>query len=116
MSGCAVCVYDLYKDALTDWQENLDELRSELLALPLPGGEWDEKLLGCSREEAIKRAKGVKGEGGAEAEKKRKEEEDRQREDAILKGVEDPTMRAFLEMERAMKRREREKSAAGKGA
>lgn len=120
MSGCAVCVYDLYRDALTDWQDNLDGLRETLLSLPPTEVEWNDELLGSSREEAQKRLAAKRGGGGAGAgpseeeqqrEAQRKEEEDRQREDAIIANVEDPTMRAFLEMERGMKRKEREQKA-----
>jgi len=40
MSGCAICVYDLYQDSLTTYNESIASLRSSLLALRIPESEW----------------------------------------------------------------------------
>ena len=40
MSGCAVCVYDLYDEARTDYIQALDNLRSNLDKLGVPETEW----------------------------------------------------------------------------
>ena len=40
MSGCAVCVYDLYAAALEDYKHALEALRSALEARGVPEREW----------------------------------------------------------------------------
>ncbi|KAI0765345.1 hypothetical protein C8Q74DRAFT_1318736 [Fomes fomentarius] len=40
MSGCAVCVYDLYDEARKDYIQALDNLRSNLDELNIPESEW----------------------------------------------------------------------------
>ncbi|TFK87505.1 hypothetical protein K466DRAFT_548601 [Polyporus arcularius HHB13444] len=40
MSGCAVCVYDLYDEAREDYIKAVDHLRSELKKLSVPESEW----------------------------------------------------------------------------
>ncbi|KAI0702029.1 hypothetical protein C8T65DRAFT_655763 [Cerioporus squamosus] len=40
MSGCAVCVYDLYDEAREDYIKAVDHLRSELTKQNVPKSEW----------------------------------------------------------------------------
>lgn len=40
MSGCAVCVYDLYEESLVAYKESLSSLKSSLSALKIPEWEW----------------------------------------------------------------------------
>lgn len=40
MSGCAVCVYDLYEDALVEYKESVVTLRAALSARHIPQSEW----------------------------------------------------------------------------
>jgi Oxidoreductase-like protein, N-terminal len=40
MSGCAICVHDLYQDTLQAYEESLDSLRSSLTSLQIPEAEW----------------------------------------------------------------------------
>lgn len=92
MSGCARCVYDLYKEDLDDYQETMSEVRKKLEEMkpPLSDVEWDVQLLG----KRPGQAGAGKADGAQEAE-------------AIeIKGL-DPTMKAFLEMERAMKKKQK---------
>lgn len=92
MSGCARCVYDLYKEDLEDYQETMAEVRKKLEEMkpPLSEAEWDVQLLGKrSGQEG-----GGKDDGAKEA------------EPIEIKGL-DPTMKAFLEMERAMKKKQK---------
>ncbi|KAF8438867.1 hypothetical protein L210DRAFT_3403529 [Boletus edulis BED1] len=40
MSGCAVCVYDLYEEALTAYKDSVITLRTALAARHMPETEW----------------------------------------------------------------------------
>lgn len=44
MSGCAICVYDLYNEALEDYNKALQSLRTYLRALAIPESEWPTKI------------------------------------------------------------------------
>ncbi|KIM86849.1 hypothetical protein PILCRDRAFT_289755, partial [Piloderma croceum F 1598] len=44
MSGCAICVHDLYLDALTTYHESVSSLRSSLSALDIPESEWPSNI------------------------------------------------------------------------
>jgi aarF domain-containing kinase len=92
MSGCARCVYDLYKEDLDDYQETMSEVRKKLEEMkpPLSEAEWDVELLG----------KRPGQEGGG------KDDGPKEAEPIEIKGL-DPTMKAFLEMERAMKKKQK---------
>lgn len=92
MSGCARCVYDLYKEDLEDYQERMSEVRKKLEEMkpPLGEAEWDVQLLG--------RRPGQVGGG--------KDNVPQEAEPIEIKGL-DPTMKAFLEMERAMKKKQK---------
>ena len=40
MSGCAVCVYDLYEEALAEYKDSVMTLRAALSARHIPETEW----------------------------------------------------------------------------
>jgi len=40
MSGCAICVYDLYEESLAAYQDEVDALRKTLTGLKFPESEW----------------------------------------------------------------------------
>lgn len=40
MSGCAVCVYDLYEESLLEYKASVEKLRGTLAALSIPEDEW----------------------------------------------------------------------------
>ena len=40
MSGCAVCVYDLYDEARTDYIQAVDKIRADLVRMSVPEHEW----------------------------------------------------------------------------
>ncbi|TCD68397.1 hypothetical protein EIP91_010906 [Steccherinum ochraceum] len=44
MSGCAICVYDLYEEALTDYNDKVSSLRTSLQVLHVPEDEWPESI------------------------------------------------------------------------
>jgi len=44
MSGCAICVHDLYLDALAAYHESVSSLRSSLSALDIPESEWPSNI------------------------------------------------------------------------
>ncbi|KAK0212719.1 hypothetical protein DFS33DRAFT_1284001 [Desarmillaria ectypa] len=40
MSGCAVCVYDIYEESMSAYKENVATLRNALVSMGVPGNEW----------------------------------------------------------------------------
>jgi aarF domain-containing kinase len=94
MSGCAVCVYDLYADDLRDYRESLTVAREKILNLdpPLKDSEWDTSILGPrpSRESA--------------SDTRTAEERVQQEVDDLI-GQLDPSMKAFLQLERSLKQK-----------
>ena len=40
MSGCAICVYDLYQDAMNTYNRSLESLRISFSNLQIPEYEW----------------------------------------------------------------------------
>ena len=46
MSGCAVCVYDLYDEARQDYMQAMDKLRTELTKLGVPRSQWPADVQG----------------------------------------------------------------------
>lgn len=44
MSGCAICVYDLYEESLEAYKESIVTLRSSLSALSIPESEWPDRV------------------------------------------------------------------------
>lgn len=100
MSGCARCVYDLYKEDLEEYQESLTSVRSKLLEIGVGSEEWNVDWLG-------KMPTGGSG-GGAASDDLSHEDKADEEVDAVIAGL-DPSMKAFLEMERKMKRKQKEK-------
>lgn len=45
MSGCAVCVHDLYLDALKSYRSSLREIRDRLVAKSVPRDRWPRPIL-----------------------------------------------------------------------
>ncbi|KAH7882493.1 oxidoreductase-like protein [Phlebopus sp. FC_14] len=44
MSGCAVCVYDLYEESLAAYKESITALRSSLSVLSIPESDWPQNI------------------------------------------------------------------------
>jgi hypothetical protein len=44
MSGCAVCVYDLYEESLEAFEEAVEVLRKNLVAMNMHEHEWPEHI------------------------------------------------------------------------
>lgn len=44
MSGCAVCVYDLYDEALTDYTDKVSALHTSLRVLHVPEDTWPSSI------------------------------------------------------------------------
>jgi hypothetical protein len=44
MSGCAVCVYDLYEESSDVYQKSVEDLRSKLIAMNIPEDEWPKSI------------------------------------------------------------------------
>ncbi|PWY98904.1 ABC1-domain-containing protein [Testicularia cyperi] len=106
MSGCAHCAYDIYAEDLEDFHGKVSAVRKQLTELdpPVTEAEWRSDLLGAFPTESS-------DSGGADATEADKEgmRERAEREVDRVIGDLDPTMKAFLEMERRMKKQERQK-------
>lgn len=102
MSGCAHCIYDIYTDELRDWHSEMSDARSSLLALspPLSDKEWRSDVLGERPIAEAGEARQNESQGKGERETP---EEHAEREVERIIGNLDPSMKAFLEMERKMK-------------
>ncbi|KAE8225327.1 hypothetical protein CF319_g1908 [Tilletia indica] len=100
MSGCVHCTYDIYADAIQDYISSLDLARQDLERLEpaLSEEDWERaRELGIKRVIVAQQQK-MKG--------KEKAQEEAQREvDEAVRNVVDPTLRAFLDMERRMKKK-----------
>jgi len=86
MGGCAVCVYDLYGDALEAYHADLLLARQKLQAAAVPEDLWPDDVLEA-------------GSDGKSAGKKAKDAVD----DEISRL--DVSLKAFLAMERALKKK-----------
>lgn len=60
MSGCAICVYDLYEDSLNTYKKAVKSLRQSLVALQIPESEWPLSVQPASVQGASKRTAGSK--------------------------------------------------------
>src|ERR1700722_10400544 len=49
MSGCAICVHDLYQDALIAYKESLESLGNDLMKLQIPESEWPIRVRAAMR-------------------------------------------------------------------
>ncbi|EPQ30907.1 uncharacterized protein PFL1_01805 [Pseudozyma flocculosa PF-1] len=107
MSGCAHCAYDIYAEDLEDFHSRLQDVRARLAALqpPVAADEWREDLLGSFPSSDPGAESGTGPSGGEDVKAKAEREVDQ------VIGDLDPTMKAFLEMERRMKKKERAKAA-----
>ncbi len=54
MSGCAICVYDLYEESLAAYRDAVNTLRQSLTAVKVPESEWPVNLRTTMREAATK--------------------------------------------------------------
>ena len=80
MSGCAICVYDVYEDSLLTYKASLVSLRTRLKSMGIPQSEWPSRIgsspasLAVQRPpntsidafEAMEKALKVKRQGGIE--------------------------------------------------
>ena len=98
MSGCAHCAYDIYAEDLQDFHSRLASVRTRLAQLspPVTREEWRSDLLGEYPTED--------GSGTQEDVQERAQQE----VDRVISDL-DPTMKAFLQMERKLKRSERDR-------
>ncbi|KAI5997312.1 hypothetical protein F5J12DRAFT_852247 [Pisolithus orientalis] len=53
MSGCAVCVYDLYKDSLDAYKESVATLKASLAALSIPESKWPPNIRATTTQSSI---------------------------------------------------------------
>lgn len=96
MSGCAICVYDLYLEDLENFHSSVSAARSAVLdqlreGARLDEGDWPPELLG-PWEDAEKELKGVKdGASGEEREQAAREQAERELKRA--RDALDPSMR-----------------------
>jgi hypothetical protein len=44
MSGCAVCVYDLYQESLDNYKTAVASVRASLTSMGVPVGQWPENI------------------------------------------------------------------------
>ena len=86
MSGCAVCVYDLYEDALATYKEEVVALRAALAAQDIPETEWPVHICTRTRED--------------------------NRGDATAPQARSGVLDAFEEMERALQAKREKRAAA----
>lgn len=94
MSGCAHCTYDIYAESLMSYQEDLSKARDQLLALkpPLADADWDMSLLGPRPTVS-----------GPHATKEEAAQKAQDEVDAVIGNL-DPSMKAFLQLERSLKK------------
>ncbi|KAJ1301895.1 hypothetical protein OPQ81_000735 [Rhizoctonia solani] len=59
MSGCAVCVYDLYLSSLDDYKKEARTVRSQLKERAIPVDEWPEDLQEQDRKDASAQEEGL---------------------------------------------------------
>jgi len=44
MSGCAVCIYDLYQESIDDYNSSVAAVRASLTSMNVPVEEWPESI------------------------------------------------------------------------
>lgn len=54
MSGCAVCVYDLYEDSLLEYKASLVSLQRQLKSMGIPESEWPSHIKSSPNFQAIR--------------------------------------------------------------
>ncbi|KAF9788564.1 hypothetical protein BJ322DRAFT_1106545 [Thelephora terrestris] len=55
MSGCAICIYDLYEDSLLAYKASLASLRTQLVSMGIPQSEWPSRVETSLDSQAIQR-------------------------------------------------------------
>ncbi|KAK1225584.1 hypothetical protein PQX77_011479 [Marasmius sp. AFHP31] len=45
MSGCAICVYDLYEESLTAYKDSVAKVKGTLTSMSVPESDWPSSLL-----------------------------------------------------------------------
>jgi hypothetical protein len=55
MSGCAICVYDLYEDAVLTYKASLASLRTQLRSMEIPQSEWPSRVGSSPDSPAVQR-------------------------------------------------------------
>ncbi|KAI6142587.1 hypothetical protein BKA82DRAFT_1003407 [Pisolithus tinctorius] len=53
MSGCAVCVYDLYEESLDAYKESVATLKASLAALSIPESKWPPNIRATTTQSSI---------------------------------------------------------------
>jgi hypothetical protein len=106
MSSCTVCVYDLYAQALEDYNDGLSKAREELTAKAIQTNEWPiEVLTESDREERMEGENRRRSEGGVDAGRRMGVvgESEHERQMAVIVG-------AFVKFEQELReKRKREK-------
>lgn len=54
MSGCAVCVYDLYEESQSHYRDSIETIRKSLSNLAIPQTEWPSSLTNTLRSDIQK--------------------------------------------------------------
>lgn len=107
MSSCTVCVYDLYAQALEDYDEGLSKAREQLMAKGISPNEWPiEVLTKSDQEKRLEEEKRRRSEGGVDAGRRMGVvgESEHERQMAVIIG-------AFVKFEQELReKRRREKS------
>ena len=55
MSGCAVCVYDLYEDSLLTYRASLASLRTQLESMGIAQSEWPSRIKSLPSSQVVQR-------------------------------------------------------------
>lgn len=55
MSGCAVCVYDLYEDSLLTYKASLASLRTQLESMGITRSEWPSRIKPLPNSQVVQR-------------------------------------------------------------
>ncbi|CAE6352016.1 unnamed protein product [Rhizoctonia solani] len=81
MSGCAVCVYDIYLSSLDDYKKEARSIRAQLRQKSVPVNEWPDNL---------------------QEQEKKDSSADNQDEEGLDSLDMDPSMKAFLMLEKKL--------------
>lgn len=117
MSGCAICIYDIYADSLIEYNTALRAARKALLAAGTPETDWPaavremHRKLAAREERAARRSAAVKETEQAAASAVVAEETAEEMDDTL--DDLDPAMRAFLELEGKLKKAKQVAKQAG---
>ena len=56
MSGCAICVQDLYAEALDEYKKSVESLRTSLTILHIPEDKWPENIQTGRKQPEVKQS------------------------------------------------------------